>query len=292
MKSIFLSALMFVVVSPAWAAPAPSQQKKTKATTPSKPAKPKPAARSQALHGLFQRANQQYNNGQYREAAQMLEKLVASKEWAHFAVFYNLGNTYVRLQRYGLALAYYRKAQRLRPNHLNLLHNVQTIYRRLGKTNPHQGAHAKFLFWYYLLDLKWTFYAVVFFTSFALFLWAVYIRRKTRGWVGLRWPLATLGTFALLMWLSFGIKLYQERYVTSGIIVEARVTARSGYGDQFEPLFRLTETDDVTVKEQITVSTPSGKQKWCRVEATFYSKKEKRRIRKVGWIPARAIKTI
>ncbi len=309
MKAILFSLLALLLPWSAWAGPAPKQPqpgtstKSTPKPTPRALTKPtwkstqqNPAGKTagtQAPHRLFQRANQLYNQGSYRKAAQMLEQLIASKEWANFAVFYNLGNSYVRLQQYGLALAYYRKAQRLHPNHLNLLHNIQMIYRRLGKTEAQQGGiRIKFLFWYYLLDLKMMFYTVVFLTSFALFLWAVYIRRKSRGLLGLRWPLAAFGTFTLIMWLSLSIKLYQERYRTSGIIIQPRVTARSGYGTQFEPLFRLTEADEVTVKKQLDVATPNGKQSWLRIEATIYSKKEKRRVRQSGWIPAQAIKTI
>lgn len=244
-------------------------------------------------YAWFQEANQLYNQGQYREAAQLFQRLVQHSSWANFAVFYNLGNCYVRLQEYGRALAYYRKAQRLRPNHLDLLHNIQLIHRKLGKTeSTRDELRLRFLFWYYLLSLEQIFYAVVGFTGLCLLLWSVYLRRSVRGLTGLRWPNAALTTLTLILGLSFGIKLYQERYISKGVITQNPVTARSGYGDQFEPLFRLTEADQVRILESLEISTPSGPQHWLRVEVWVLEKDNKTHVLKTGWVPASAVQTI
>lgn len=284
---------------------APNKRKKpakpvAKASTKAKPAKrapqaPRPAATTTPAAGndaTFRKANQLYTNGRYREAAALFKKLLPQAKWENFALFYNLGNCYFRLQSYGLALTYYRKAQRLQPNHLNLLHNVHLIFQRLGKAEPRDNVRVKFLFWYYLLNLKQIFYVVVIFTSLFLFFWAVYIRRSTRGLRGLKWPLAALATLSVVLWFSLGIKLYQERVITQGVITQNIVTARSGYGDQFEPLFKLTVADEVKVKEKLEVTTPNGKQMWLKVEAILTNKDGKTKTRKQGWIPAQALHTI
>ncbi|TNE51682.1 MAG: tetratricopeptide repeat protein [Deltaproteobacteria bacterium] len=277
-------------------APKPAASKKAKA----RPApQPTPASRKTAANvsqnkqaAMFRQANQLYTSGQYREATELFLKLLPNTKWANFGLFYNLGNCYFRLQSYGLALVYYRKAQRLQPNHLHLLHNIQLIFRRLGKTEPRDNVRVKFLFWYYLLNLKQIFYVVIGFTSLFLLFWGVYIRRSVRGLRGMKWPLTALGTLTVVLWLSLGIKLYQERVRTQGVITQNVVTVRSGYGDQFEPLFKLTVADEVAVKEKLEVTTPNGKQTWLKVEAVLTNKDGKTKTRKQGWLPAQALQTI
>jgi tetratricopeptide (TPR) repeat protein len=247
----------------------------------------------QQRRDLFLRANQFYNAGQYQQAIAEFSSLLQKRKWANFAVYYNLGNCYYRLQQYGHALAFYKKARRIKPNDVDLLHNIQLIYRQLEKSEQlTDDLRAKFLFWYYLLNLRQLFYVVVIFTCLCLLVWVMHIRRSTRLDYGLRWPLAALFIFGVIIWFSFAIKIYQERYVTTAIVVQSRITARSGYGESYEPLFRLSEADEVIIKERIEISLPTGVQTWLRIETESPRDDQKILQKQIGWIPADTVTLI
>lgn len=251
-----------------------------------------PSGRAKAL---FREANQAYNEGNYGTARKLFETLASQPDWRHFFVYYNLGNTYFRLQQYGKALANYRKAQRMKPNDPNLLHNIQLLYQRINKdeqTIPQ--LRIKFLFWYYLLSLKQLFLVVLLATYLGLLLWGVHIRRtSTQQNTGLRWYVAAAMTVVLVLWISLGIKVYREELRQVGVITAERITARSGYGRQFEPLFRLSQADEVLIKERVDVTNKEGQvEKWVRVEIFLYDKERKQRTKQIGWIPYRTVEAI
>ena len=237
-----------------------------------------------ARRKLLDEANQLYQAQRYQDAIERLKKLAASTTWANSAVFYNLGNAYFRLQRYGQALAAYRRAQRLRPHDEDLLHNIQLVYQKTGHSDESTRAwQTRLLFWYHLLNLRQLFWLAFFSLAFAFFLWALLLRREEKTG-GLRWWAAAVTLLALLLLGSLGVKHYNEEILQTGIITKNRVTARSGYGDSFEALFILQEADEVVLRERT-----AG---WVRIEIRQDDPKEKRKILRSGWIPDDALQTI
>ncbi len=234
---------------------------------------------------LFNRANKFYNDGQYQKALQLFLKLYEPRRWENFKVLYNIGNCYYRLQRYGEALAFYRKAQRLHPNEVNLLHNLQLIQQRTHATiEAFPYAKAKFFFWYYLLNLRQLFWLLIFITAMTLLLWAIHISRSHRGESGLKWVVAVLVTLTLVVWGSFFAKYYNERTRHSGVITAQKVTARSGYGENYEALFILNQADTVLIKERVG--------QWFRIEIVRKDKNSKKVTTFSGWVPARTVMPI
>lgn len=277
-------------------APAP---RATKRTPPVKrrtqPVKAPAGAAKGTPKERFQQANQAYNKGDYLQASTLFLSLLKQDKRKSFSIFYNLGNCYYQLQQYGLSLAYYRKAQRLRPNDLNLLQNIQLLNKRAGRTESTiPQLRLKFLFWYSLLNLKQLFWLVLLLTYLGFVLWAVYIRRSsTKQLYGMRWYVVGVMAFVAILWLSLGLKVYREEIRKVGVVTVERITARSGYGAQYEPLFRLSQADEVIIKERLLVKgTDKTQQEWFRVELYLYDKQSKRRVRQMGWVPGSAIQTI
>jgi tetratricopeptide (TPR) repeat protein len=64
----------------------------------------------------FAKANQEYADGKFKEAAADYESLVQSADWSA-ALFYNLGNAYFRTGEFGKAILNYERALALEPNH-------------------------------------------------------------------------------------------------------------------------------------------------------------------------------
>lgn len=272
-------ALAWTVLFPLQATASKDKAGKSTPNTQTKANKTAPLS-TRAQKKLFEKANLLYSNGKYFLAAQTFTQLTKTNQ-EHFAVLYNLGNCFYRLQQYGKALAHYRKAQRLRPNHMDLLHNIQLLQRQLKKDSPSQTLRMKFLFWYYLFNLQSLFYVSAGAMALALLLLGLHIRRAQRQKLGLRWFVAASLTLSLVLWASFGLKYTQERTVSRGVITKSKISARSGYGENFEALFVLEEADEVVIKERV-----SG---WLRVEFTFTDSKTKRAQTRSGWIKENAL---
>jgi tetratricopeptide (TPR) repeat protein len=66
--------------------------------------------------GTFTKANQDYAEGRFQEAAEGYESLVQSGHW-NATVFYDLGNAYYRLGSFGKAILSYERALALDPRH-------------------------------------------------------------------------------------------------------------------------------------------------------------------------------
>ncbi|MFB6247206.1 MAG: tetratricopeptide repeat protein [Salinibacter sp.] len=89
------------------------------------------AAPPDSLDQIYERATAAYRQGQYARAATLYRDVLETGH-ASGALYYNLGNAYVRLGRLGPAIRYYEKARRLRPNDPRLRHNLEQARRRAG----------------------------------------------------------------------------------------------------------------------------------------------------------------
>jgi len=88
-------------------------------------------AQPNSLDRQFDLANDAYEQGQYTRATEGYEKIL-NTGYASAALYYNLGNAYVRLDRLGQAIRYYEKAKRLRPNDPRIQHNLEQAQRQAG----------------------------------------------------------------------------------------------------------------------------------------------------------------
>ena len=117
--------LLFLILwIPSPALPTPTE---ARAQTPLEEAEPSRGSTAQAsedIHSLLFLANQAYLEDRYEEAAGLYEMIV---ETGHLNghVFFNLGNTYIRLGELGRALLNYKKASVLLPRDGDLKANLQ-----------------------------------------------------------------------------------------------------------------------------------------------------------------------
>lgn len=72
----------------------------------------------------FDKAGAFYKSGQYKEAAEQYEKMIA-QSGADAAVYYNLGNCYFKLNLLGKSILSYERAQRLAPDDEDIVHNLK-----------------------------------------------------------------------------------------------------------------------------------------------------------------------
>ena len=72
---------------------------------------------------LFDKANEQYNEGKYQEAINNYLKIAEGKEHSS-ALYFNLGNSYYKLNQIAPSIYYYEKALQLSPNDNDIKNNL------------------------------------------------------------------------------------------------------------------------------------------------------------------------
>jgi len=80
---------------------------------------------------LWQKANGFYNNKSYDSAVNYYERL-ASLHSENAEIFYNLGNSYYRLNRIGPAVLNYERALRINPDYKEAQDNLELTQSRIG----------------------------------------------------------------------------------------------------------------------------------------------------------------
>lgn len=72
---------------------------------------------------LFDKANEQYGEGNYREAIRLYEQILSEGETS-VAVYYNLGNAFYKMDSIGPSIYYFEKALQLDPGDPDVLNNI------------------------------------------------------------------------------------------------------------------------------------------------------------------------
>ncbi len=204
----------------------------------------------------FERANSYYAQNEFEKAAECYERLI-SEGVNSPKIYFNLGNTYYRLGKKGLAIANYEKALLLEPSFKAATKNLEKV---VGQTKhklprPQDSGWKNYLFVFGHHLKRETVYAIALF--FWVMLWlslAAYIV-TLRRWV--------LSASAIILILSFvsGLWAWEKAHPTSiAVASQEEVPVRYGASEQDPVRFILYEGDRVKV-DQV-------RDRWIRVETT------------------------
>ena len=217
-------------------------------------------------------ANEFYHENNYRAAADIFEKLVAQGETNGF-LYYNLGNTHMRLGNTGNAILYYLRSQLLLPRNENLDANLRyAINQTQDQLSPSRGGliHTLF-FWVDSINLIEHFEILILFNIifWCICIGSLYYRKSP--WESLKKiSLAIL----LLVFFSTGIKYNLLSEHKTGVIMGKKVDVKSDRNIQNVTLFELHEGAIITVNQEdnewahILVST--DKSGWVPIESIAY----------------------
>ena len=235
-----------------------------------------------AAVGLFEQANQAYEEGRYEEAGRFYEEILASGTM-HGAVLYNLGNAYFKMNRLGEAILAYERAQLLLPRDedvaANLLLARELTVDKIAQEDPP-------------LPVRWLTYPAralnineLTWVSFILYLLTtslVVIGIWTRP---VRWRKKVLvsaliaGVLLVVAGSSLAGKIYRQTSAGKAVILAAAVDARSGPGDDYTRIFTAHEGTAVRVRQRregwYLIALPNGLGGWIPDEtAEFISWQE------------------
>jgi tetratricopeptide (TPR) repeat protein len=215
---------------------------------------------------LFVQANQLYNKGAFDEARKRYEQIISQVR--NGALYYNLGNIYLKQGKLGYAIHAYRNAWLYNPRDEDLQANLAYARSRTKDQLENKGAFSvlrSLCFWYDAFSFQELFYL---FLVLNCFFWTTaLVRLWVRGEL-LYWLF--LGSLSLLLltggtWATKAYDLFSDR---EAVVLENRLPVRSGNDLQSTTLFYLHEGAEVDVVAQnsgwIKIMLPDGKKGWAQ----------------------------
>jgi tetratricopeptide (TPR) repeat protein len=232
--------------------------------------------RSDNLPGeLFNKANSYYQEAVY-DSALVLYKQIEEKGLESAQLYYNIGNTYFKLNKLPFAILYYEKAKKLNANDDDLTHNLDLANSLIvDKIEPVPQLFF-WLWWKWFYDLfsadRWALLSIVllFFTLAMAYLFLASDRiglRKTGFFSGLAGLLFTI--------LAFGLasqKYYYTQRANEAIVFAPTITAKSSPSANSVDLFVIHEGTKVLLLDET-----SG---WTKIRLANGS---------IGWLPAESL---
>ena len=231
-----------------------------------------PLVHSEDFMNDVARANDLYASNNYQQAADSYESL-REKGFNNGHMYYNLGNTYIRLGKTGPAILNYIRAQKLIPRDENLQANLNfAIQQTRDKISPPPPDKlATLFFWVNDLSLNENInFAFAINMAFWLILTAWFYFRTDF----LRLARNSISFLLLLAFVSIGVKLYLESNSKTGVVLAKTVSVKSGLDASNITLFELHEGALVKIIDE--------RRGWIEVQLDSKQK---------GWIPKDSLGT-
>ena len=229
---------------------------------------------------LMSEANERYNRGEYKEAAQLYESLIADG-FRDPALLYNLGNAYFEQGDFGKAILYYLRAELLSPRDPDIHANLELA--RSHTVDELQVEGDSLVASLSNIAHRWMAPAEV--GTAVLLLWllgglalaALFVVSGLRRLAVILRAIVTCALISALLILPFWMSmLYANPYGNTGVVIAEAVEVASGPGSQYAPEFTLHSGAQVRVvdsrKGWVMVELPGGELK--------------------GWLPSLGIETV
>ena len=202
----------------------------------------------------FKKGNELFNAGQYEGAAEIYNTLLDSGYYES-EIYYNLANTYFRMDKIPLAVLNFERARKLNPGDEDINFNLKLANLRI--VDKFEAVPELFIYQWYELTVRlfysgvWGYIAVV--SSWVFFISLIFLFYSKLA--NLRKFMVTLALISLILLAVSGIlgyKAYQfENATNEAIIFNPSVYVKSAPDPGSTDLFILHEGTKVIITESI-----------------------------------------
>lgn len=227
---------------------------------------------------LFENATKAYNNGKYEDAVENYLKILENEEHSA-SLYYNLGNSYYKLNQIAPSIYYYEKALLLTPNDSEIKNNL-SFARNMALDSFNEIPENAITKMYSNIVGKlsfdqWSFLAVglilLFVFSYIAFYYFRYPFQKRAAFVT---SIFAIISAVIVLFLAY-MRYDDFKSMNPAIIFVEEVTTKSEPNNRSTPVFTLHEGAKVNVTEELN--------NWKKIELIDG---------KTGWIPEEDLKLI
>jgi tetratricopeptide (TPR) repeat protein len=203
---------------------------------------------------MMQKANGLYQKNNFSEAAEIYQKLV-DEGYESTPLYYNLGNSYYRLNKIGYAILNYERALRLSPGDDDIQHNLALANTKTIDKIDSLPKFFIFQWWESLLAMfnltGWTYSAYIFYLLILISFGIYFISKRPQlqryaFFSGIISFVILLITAALLI-----VKLNREVNIKNGIIIEPTVIAKVSPDKDSNDAFVIHEGLKVRLEDNV-----------------------------------------
>ena len=219
-----------------------------------------------------------YNSGDYNEAINLFVKIINNGEHSD-ELYFNLGNSYYKINDIPNSIYYFEKALQLNPNDKDILNNLTYSQNMLIDKIDILPSNQLSDFFEYIYNFfsikKWLFIGIIFLYLF-LILFVLYFFNKNSYWKKRLFSLSAFMFIVSNIFLFTGISKHENKAsVQEAIIFDKKIDFRTEPNYRSEIQFNLHEGTKVTIKEELN--------DWVSVELINGAS---------GWMESKSIKKI
>ncbi|NQU14354.1 MAG: hypothetical protein HQ561_09400 [Desulfobacteraceae bacterium] len=225
-------------------------------------------AQTEGWEEIFFRANQAYKDGRFQGAIDGYGHLLRSGH-ASPHLYYNLGNSYFKINQLGRAILNYERARLLMPRNSDLNFNLSHARdQTLDAVSEPQDLVNMTFFWLKRLSFGELFWG---FATFNCLFWAILLVRFFYRSEWLYYLLLIILVSWIVTGLSLGLKWYEEATDARAVILDKEVDILAGPDSHDTVLFKLHSGTIVyyerTEDGWTLVHLPDKKRGWIKATA-------------------------
>jgi tetratricopeptide (TPR) repeat protein len=230
---------------------------------------------AQNIDSIFQKANENYRKGTYEQALVQYHK-IDSLEAFSSDLYYNMGNSYYKLNQIGSSIFYLEKALLTDPGHEDAKHNLIFANRmRLDKFEQlpkslFQKVNERIIYPFHYNTWAWisVFFAMLTATFFLRYYFTTNTIKKRLFFTS---SIFSLLFFVVVLSFTFKAKYHNEHY-RFAVLFDSVVSVKSEPNHTASESFQLHEGTKVQILEDLDdwqkIRIPDGKVGWLLSETS------------------------
>ncbi len=227
-----------------------------------------PTVPAQHVNNVFDIANEEYKAGNLEDAVRLYDGLLSGPGLKTADIYYNLGNAYFRLNKYGKAIASYRRALGIAPRDQDILANLRYV-RSMVKDKIDQPKSTEMFreMFFFHYDFNPAESEMIFMCAYlvAALLATLYLFVKPKA---LRWLAVAALAVALIFGASTLVHAYRAANPDEGVVVVEEADIRTGPGDNYMVSFNLHDGAELEIRKRgedwSQIELPDGRRGWAR----------------------------